>query len=108
MNNHSTSFDGEEILIEMKKDLVTYKNKPNSRQFIIDQKQKLIERLYNVLSKNSSLKLYNIYSLLEKEIDSALIKDTEIGVVNVYIPVRYNKKQTYFINLAKIIEQNEK
>ena len=103
--NKVCGFDGEEILQEMLQELEFYKNKSNSKSYIISKKQNLIDRLNKVMSRNIQLKLYEAYKIIDNDIAKALANDPEIGGVHIFIPLSRTKKETFCINFSKSISQ---
>ena len=103
MNLTSTSFNGQEILIEMRKEIDKYKIKPYANQYVVDEKNDLIDRLYDVMSLTRQSFLTPVFGVLETEIQNAMELDPNIGVANVIIPLRLYKTETVFINLTKTL-----
>jgi hypothetical protein len=101
MRNLTTSFDGREILVQMRKDLDDYKKSQYSKQYIIEKKEKLISDLYNVMCEKSETTISLILKALEFDIDLAMQLDPQIGFANIIIPLRFNKKETVFINCTE-------
>ncbi len=103
MINNTTSFDGREILVQMRKDLDEYKQSQYSKQYVIDKKEKLLEDLYDVMSTKRETVLSCILDVLEKQIADAMLCDSEIGIAKVLIPLRLHKNQTVLIDLTKTL-----
>ena len=107
MNRLTTSFDGEEILIQMRTDLDKYRISQYPKQYIIDKKEKLIKDLYSVMCTKSETSYSQIFKTIECELATVLEQDSEIGVAHIIIPLRLNKTETVLFDFTKNLEDYE-